>query len=117
MKLRLGFISNSSSSSFVMIFSMNIFKEFKNANPVIAGFFEQLIEVKEFNGSKVGTFSEWASPGGTRWDTFEYENLSPELEEIYDENPDDHYPREVRYVFKEWMKKNGKEYLSFENDW
>ena len=78
---------------------------------------KQLIEVKEFNGSKVGTFSEWASPGGTCWDTFEYENLSSELEEIYNENPDDHSPYEVSYVFEEWMQKNGKEYLSFENDW
>ena len=66
MKIRNGFVSNSSSSSFILITSKeNYDKASENLSDVQKKFLEDIMHRKVFNGNKIVYFQHYSSYGGS----------------------------------------------------
>ena len=105
MKVRMGFVSNSSSSSFVLVFPIHLLETYAAEHPVE---FKIVNAVMESNDSlKVGVIHEWMNNGGygTYFDFGGVEGLTDEESEIY-ESQYESYPGGVTWHFKDWLKVN-----------
>ena len=96
MKIRNGFVSTSSSSSFVMIVNKDHYKEaIKDLKDIQVKFLEDIKVPAKFAGTDVFTFSIVDNMGYSNVDsfmegiTFEYDKDSEEGEERYDQDESD----------------------------
>jgi len=69
MKIRDGHVSNSSSSSYVLLTTKeNYERALKEAHPYEAAVAEAIAKEVKFLGKDLVQLSEWSSPGGSMWD-------------------------------------------------
>jgi len=102
MKLRNGFVSNSSSSSFVIVLTKeNHEKVLKEQNPYVQAIINLLAEERSGFGMDLVSIPTWGTAGGdwSESDRFDFHNL--DLSE--DDYPDDaDLPEDLLKDYEEW---------------
>lgn len=117
MKIRTGFVSNSSSSSFVCVFPTSYINEYEKEEPVGAKLLKYICKTSKLDSIDVSIIQEFMSSGGYgTYDDFEGPELTEHEQEEY-EQKFDNYPGEVTYHFTKWMKINNKENIISDLDW
>lgn len=94
MKTRAGFVSNSSSSSFVMIVTKEHYEKVTaDLHPYVKFVGEHMAQGGEFAGGEILIFSTWYNHGGSCWEYMDFpEYEGPKYGEYGDE---DDYPSEA----------------------
>ena len=116
MKTREGFVSNSSSSSFVLMSDKkhfyDILENYKNVTPIIESLRkDKFIEELNFLGNDIVIIAEWTDPGGGGPLGYFEEDMIKEGKEMPNKLWDDFYN------FKEKLKKDKSKCYIKEMDW
>ena len=116
MKIRDGFVSNSSSSSFVVISDKkhfyNTLEKYKSISPIIESLRnDKYIEELNFLGNDIVVLAEWTDPGGGGPLGFFEEEMIAKGKEVPDKIWDDFYN------FKEKLEKDKNKCYIKEMNW
>lgn len=117
-----GFVSNSSSSSFVLVFPLKLLGMYAVEHPVEFKVVNSVMKTnddKDSDDMQIGVIHEFMSSGGYgTYDNFDgVSGLTDEESEIFNDRYDG-YPGEVTWHFKDWLVENYPDkIITSDHDW
>lgn len=119
MKIRTGFVSNSSASSFVLVVPNDLFEAYQKLFPFEGKVMDDALEEKTIAGVQFRIFSDANDHDGNGpWDYWDGVELTDEEQAVFEKEYYESW-HEIFYHFKNYFgeEKLEKQCISIEQDW